>query len=103
MAHLLQKARSSINISTSHPHRTHQSSHISRRRECWLSAYATIRHPEDMGVHGETAIDKPNECGHDITDVNRLPMVALGDVKDRRRHDLLPTKAHVCTENSDSG
>merc|ERR1711879_382093 len=56
-----------------------------------------------MGVHGEAAVDKTNESGHDVADVNRLPMVALRDVEDRRRHDFLPTKAHVCTEDSDGG
>ena len=56
-----------------------------------------------MGVEREAGIDQGDENGEDVAHVDGPALVLLGDLQGRRRHDLLPAKAHVSAENDDCG
>jgi len=60
-------------------------------------------HGPAVRVSGEADVDHGNDAGHPITDMDGLGVVALWNTERWRWNHLLPTQAHVCSEDEHGG
>merc|ERR1719188_264301 len=80
------------------------SSYLCLRVGAALNAWLLVRsiHWIHMREYWEAGIDQSDKGSHDVTNVDCLGVVAFWHAERWSWHNLLPTQAHVCAENSNS-
>lgn len=69
----------------------------------WFQQEVSRLHWPAVCVDREADVDESDQDRHNIADMDGLGMITLGKIKSRIWYNLLPSQAHVCSEDTDRG